>query len=386
MRKKILLAFLFLSLIVFPFGQLAVLPLNFPGVRLLWLDLFVFGFALFFLISTFFGKQALKKSFLFWPGLAFLAIVALSLLINLPNLKLNQNLAAFFYLLRLGAYFSFYLSLVGQKIFSKRDLTCYLKTIGFSVAVFGLVQYFFWPDLTALKFLNWDDHYFRLISLFLDPNFTGIILLFTFLLFYFDRGKWLASRGVVLVILLLSISLTYSRSTFLSLFMVGLVAAIVFKRIKFFLLIIGFLFLSISFLPRSSGGEGVKLERISSINARFETAREAIVIFKKKPFLGIGFNAYRYQRQADFLKESFSRAGGGTDNSFLLILATTGIIGLLSFIFLSGKILFLSFKEKEKIIFLSLIALGVHCLFVNSLFYPWVMYWLTVLLGSRENN
>jgi len=112
--------------------------------------------------------------------------------------------------------------LVNQKLFRKQALTCFLKTIGLSVALFGLVQYFFWPDLIALKYLNWDDHYFRLISLFLDPNFTGIILIFTFILFHFDKDKWLMNKNIVLAILLLSISLTYSRSTFLSLFAVRL--------------------------------------------------------------------------------------------------------------------------------------------------------------------
>ncbi len=386
MREKILPAFLFLGLVAFPFGQLAVLPLPFDGARLLWLDLFVFSFTFVFLFFSFLSKQRLIRSSLFWPGLGFLTIATLSLSVNLSGLEFNSSLIAFFYLLRLGTYFFFYLSLVNQKLFRKQALTCFLKTIGLSVALFGLVQYFFWPDLIALKYLNWDDHYFRLISLFLDPNFTGIILIFTFILFHFDKDKWLMNKNIVLAILLLSISLTYSRSTFLSLFAVGLVGAIAFKKIKLLLLITGFLLLSISFLPRSPGGEGVKLGRTHSINARIETTKEAIEIFKKKPFLGIGFNTYRYRRQTDYLKEASSRAGGGTDNSFLFVLATTGIVGFLGFIFLGEKALFLSFREKEKIIFLSLVALGIHCLFVNSLFYPWVMFWLAILFSTRKNS
>jgi len=386
MREKILSSLLFLSLVVFPFGQLAVLPLPLAGARLLWLDLLVFLFSLTFSIFSFWDKQKLTKPSLFWPGLGFLAISSLSLLINLPGLGLNSSLVASFYLLRLGGYFSFYLCLTNQKVVERQAFVCYLKTIGLSVALFGLVQYFFWPNLTSLEYLNWDDHYFRLVSLLLDPNFTGIILIFTFLLFYFDRSRWLVNKNIVLAVLLLSIGLTYSRSTFLGLFVAGLAGVIVSKKAKLFLLIVGFLFLSFSFLPRSPGGEGVKLERTNSIAARFETAKEAVEIFKKKPLLGVGFNTYRYQRQAGFLREFSNRAGGGADNSFLFVLATTGVAGFLSFLFLGGRALSLSLRGNEKTIFLSLTALGTHCLFANSLFYPWVMYWLVVLLSSRENN
>ena len=381
MRRPVLAALMFLALIIFPFGQLAVLPLPILlPARLLLLDLFIGLFVFIFFIFQLIGKNKLKINGLFLPGLFFLGLALLSLLVNLPSLGFNQGLIAGFYLFRLTAYLLFWLALINQKLFSSNDLICHLKTIGFFVCVFGLIQYFFWPDLTALKYLNWDDHYFRLTGLFLDPNFAGILLVLTFILFYFDKDKWFVSRTLSLPLLALSIALTYSRSAFISLFTVGLLAMLYYRKIKFFLIVVLFLAVAILFLPRSSGGEGVNLARTSTVNARLETVKEAVQLFKTRPFLGIGFNAYRYQRSEQSLKEVTNRAGGTTDNSFLFVLATTGLFGLIAFVFFSGKMFVFSLKQRKITLSLSLVALAVNGLFINSLFYPWVLFWLVVLL------
>jgi len=51
-----------------------------------------------------------------------------------------------------------------------------------------------------------------------------------------------------------------------------------------------------------------------------------------------------------------------------------GLLGLL------GKILLVSFK-KSRLVFASLIAVLFHSFFNNTLFYPWVMGWLAIILG-----
>jgi len=44
--------------------------------------------------------------------------------------------------------------------------------------IFGLIQYFLWPDFTYFNVNNWDPHLFRLVSTYFDPTFTALIYLF----------------------------------------------------------------------------------------------------------------------------------------------------------------------------------------------------------------
>ena len=84
------------------------------------------------------------------------------------------------------------------------------------------------------------------------------------------------------------------------------------------LLILG---LTIVILPRVSSGEGVKLERMSTVWARIASWKKAWEIFSDNPIIGVGFNTYRYAQKAS----PESHAGAGSDSSILLVMATTGI-------------------------------------------------------------
>ena len=119
------------------------------------------------------------------------------------------------------------------------------------------------------------------------------------------------------------------------------------------------------FLPRP-GGEGVKLERVFSLNQRFANYREGLQLIKLSPVFGLGFNTMRYYRN-DFV----SHAAAGLDSSLLFVLATTGIIGLLTYLNLLK-----SLWQTSLLVKLSLSAVLVHSLFQNSFFYPLIMIWL----------
>ncbi len=96
------------------------------------------------------------------------------------------------------------------------------------------------------------------------------------------------------------------------------------------------LVLSIIFLPKNLQGEGVNLLRTASIYSRVEAYKDASAIVQKNPILGIGFNAYRYAQVREDVggaKVMTSHAGAGVSNSYLFILATTGIVGFLMFIY-----------------------------------------------------
>ncbi len=140
-------------------------------------------------------------------------------------------------------------------------------------------------------------------------------------------------------------------------------------------------------LPRAPGGEGVKLERTSSVKARLLNWQNSASIFVKNPILGVGFNTYRYaQKQAGFLDTSKwlkSHAGAGADSSLLFIAATTGTVGFIFFI----RYLKSVWKISSAGLFLraSLVALFFHSFFLNSLFYPFVLIWVSLMLATVKN-
>jgi len=380
---------LFLYLVLFPFGQLVRLPVgleNFPEVNFYLTDIIV---GLLGGIGVIRGVRAIgekKLPVLAGPMLIFLGITALSLLVNIPYFQGKEILVAGLYWLRLAAYFGFYFFINLSNWSDWSNLPDLLLVCGGAVAVFGLVQYFLWPDLTGLKYIGWDPHYYRLTGTFLDPNFTGIILVLTIILLIKNLKKHSISY-LLLAICYLSLALTYSRASWLA-FLGGMGSWFWLKwkkgGIKFIIFIIVIIAITAIILPRGKGGEGVKLERVSSILSRIGSWRQALIIAKAHPLLGVGFNTYRYtQKKYGFLSEDWqtSHSGGGADNSFLFVLATSGILGLLGLLGLLGKILALSFR-KSPLVFASLVAILIHCLFNNTLFYPWVMGWLAIILGK----
>jgi len=159
-------------------------------------------------------------------------------------------------------------------------------------------------------------------------------------------------------------SLTYSRSTYLSFLFSFLFIAISQKKIKIFVLSFLIIILTIFVLPRKSG-EGTKLERTSSIFAKIENYKEAFNLFKKSPIIGIGYNNLPIIRK----ENPNSHAISGFDNSLLTILTTTGIIGLFMFIKGFSKF-FLSVDLIKKTM---IIAILIHSFFANSLLYPWIL-------------
>lgn len=375
LTKLLILAYFCL----FPLGVLAKLPVGKPGVNVYLTDIVVGVLGLLGILGRLgrptAGLRPVK------PGLIFLFICLFSLLVNAPRLLVGELLVAGLYLVRLIAYFGLYLLAYDNR----KDIPYrkYLTAIGLSMAVFGLIQYCFWPDTSALKYLGWDDHYYRLIGTFLDPGFTGIVLVLGILLLITNFRNSLTDY-LLIITYYLALALTYSRASFLGL--LGGVGAMGIKRknAKLFLLSVLTLMLTLVLLPKKSGGEGVLLTRTSTIEARVGNWQNAWQIIKKYPLFGVGFNAYRYaQKQAGFLSVDWqtNHAAAGVDNSYLFIWATTGIFGLLGLLWLLGTILKTAW-EKSLAAWVTLIAVLVHSLFTNSLFYPWVMGWLAFILAS----
>ena len=238
----------------------------------------------------------------------------------------------------------------------------------------GLGQYIIYPDVRFLQVTEWDPHYFRVVGSWLDPGFTGILLVFTLILltlkpFIHKFTQYLTWSGTYL-----ALALTYSRSSYLAFLAAMAWIAWKVKGWRFFFKMAVLLTITITILPRASGGEGVRLERTNSILARIESWKTAWGIFTKAPILGVGFNTYRYAQGAS-LK---SHAGAGADSSLLFVAATTGILGLGVYLWYLKQLFTLSTENLA--LEATLVAVLVHSLFLNSLFYPAVMVWLSLLV------
>ena len=74
----------------------------------------------------------------------------------------------------------------------------------------------------------------------------------------------------------------------------------------------------------------------------------------------------------------------------MFILATTGIVGVISYLFILFKMFKLTLLNKSKILpkitFSILIGLIGSSMFINSLFYTFIMFTLWVIVGITENN
>ncbi len=386
----------FLILLVFPLGQIFRLPIPFlPAVKLQALDLLVFWFV----AVSFLKRLKSKKKPALPPllsGMAFfVGWAGLSLLFKAPGLPILETTTAFLYFLRLFLYFAFTWSF--YDFIKEKDLPVfkYLLYEGVAVAALSLLQYFFIPDMRFLFSWGWDDHLFRAVGLFFDPAFTGLLLVFAFIL-WLSRSLekknhnffwWLSG-----FLMLAAVGLSFSRIAYL-LVSAGsvLVFAIEKKKRQFWLILIPLLLAAVVFSSPKPAGEGVNLWRLNSFWAKAANYQAVWRIIKDNLFLGVGFNAYRFaQRNYGFLSEGnweISNAGAGADNSFLFVWATTGLVGLSLYLYWWEEVIrraFISLKTNKAA--LVLLATGLSAaaaaFFFNALFYPWVLFWLGAVLAK----
>lgn len=338
--------------------------------------LLIEGFVQFAITSSFIKPRLSKPIFIFILAALF------SLLTNSGKFSSNQLEVSALYLAR-WIYYSLVYILVLQ-IYTKTDVWLrWLYITGVAVAALGLVQFVLYPDLRNLAYLGWDPHFLRLFSTFLDPNFTGIFITLTILLglYLFENKKiriWILSGEILCALALL---LTYSRSSYLA-FVVSLtVYGILKKQLKILLGII--VFCSLIFVLPQKWGNNLSLIRMDSSFARIGNWKESIQLISRAPLFGYGFDTLRYVRVLPW-GPFYSKAAAGLDSSVLFIGATTGFVGIAAYAYLIWFMIRKSRGPLLHVLIASLAAVGVHSLFVNSAFYPWVMIWVWVITGIAE--
>lgn len=383
--EKILKILLITSIFSVLFGPVLAIPGLSPGINIYLSDFFIGLIGIICLINIRSFKGLIFQNLTLNYFLLFTSVSLLSLILSPLNLTFNEKIISLLYLVRFSVYFSLFPStiyLIRSKIITKDKIITLLIISGFLLAVFGWLQYFLYPDLRNLYYLGWDPHFKRIFGTLFDPNFLGLFLVMTLILHMQKKQSvtnWIW-RGFLFVTLLF----TYSRGSYLSLIVALFGYSILKRKIKVILFVILIFLFTLPLLPRPPG-ESAKLERMFSVTERLNNWREGFNLFLRYPVLGVGFNTVRFAKSEfgiiqDNLTESHS--GAGFDNSFIFVLSTTGVIGLLSYLVLIGSI----YRKMDVTCRVVILAIITHSMFVNSLFLPWVMTWLWILTGINGRD
>ncbi|MBI3576947.1 O-antigen ligase family protein [Candidatus Gottesmanbacteria bacterium] len=388
---NILLGLFFVSLTL---GQLAGIPVS-PATTIYAHDIVLV--MLLFAAVWKLKKKRIRRPKLFWPVTSFIGVGLLSLLINITRFPLSAMGQSSLYLVRWALYTGLYW-VAFQDLVPALFWLWGVYASGIVFAFFGLVQYIWYPYLRNLSYLGWDPHLFRIFSTLFDPNFLGILFIFTLFVgaYLWKNRKYRPILAVGQGITTVAFLLTYSRSSYLA-FIVALGVCLGLLKKWRLLIIIGVLFGGgLAILPRP-GGEGVNLFRTVSTFARFGDWERGVALIREAPLFGYGFNTLRYvQRAKGWIDESqtISRAGAGLDNSFEFVWATTGVIGMAFYLWLLVRMFrlgnYLMASGKDRFLGILYVSVGagvlVHGLFLNSLFYPWVLLWWWIVTGVVERT
>jgi O-antigen ligase len=373
------------------------------GVAVLPLDWVVGLIALVALPYHVRNWSVLRKDRVFQCAAVFVGLGLLSLVMNLSWLAPLSASVSLLYLIRFVVYAQL-LWVVGYvPADSRPNVLKGLALAGLTSVVAGILQYFFYSDLRNLYYAGWDEHIFRIFGAFLDPNFTGAFFLCTLAMLSMLKKHKLLYTSILRPIIwaqagiACAIALTYSRSSYVALLVYASLNALLQKNRRLFATIVIGFFAVLAILSTNRAHESVNLFRTASIQARITEYQQAQEIIADSPLLGVGFNAYRYaQLRHGFLDfESWQRdhAGAGVPNSWLFVLATTGIFGFIAYLGMwlhMGRRLL---KQKDHTLLALLGGLGVHAMFENTLFYPYLMFtifllysWTQAFSGKRRTS
>lgn len=358
--------FLFLYLALFPLGQIIRIGVFHPT------DIVVFCAAVYAV------SKKIKRPELFTLFQNFIFVAFCTWLFSF---FIFQGISIFYgllYLIRLVSYFYFFVyvyDFVQKSNKNKKLIYQSLSSMAIASAIFGWIQFFTIPDLKPFFTWGWDEHLYRLAGTFLDPTFLGLILVFGVFISLSSK-KWLTA-----MLMIISLAFTYSRASYLA-FLIGLPFLLSFKKnMKQILVIASALIILVATLPTTKN-HSIEIFRTFSAVARVENYKTTLNIVSKSPIFGVGYNNMCIAYQKYIGPQSFSsHACSGSDSSILFILATTGVLGIISFTALSFGILKNIYKDK--LLMSMSVAVAVHSIFSNSLFYPWVMGFFVLMLSAR---
>jgi len=353
--------------------------------------------------------------------LFFFTVLVITYSVNLFRFDIGEMISAGAYLARYALYLS--LAFVTFDLLQRdkrhRFLKLILVCVGASlvlISILGFLQLTYFPSFLELGMdvFGWDPHIGRMLSTWFDPNYLGgylafVIILFVSVALHFRQTKdrkmfW--GISILVLIGLVSLYLTYSRSAALA-FLVGMGILSLLKSRKLLAAAALVALLAFGFSARveertldaiDSGKAFLGLDSQKPLDPtaelRVKSWQYATEIIADHPWVGIGYNRYKYEINNRGYGLLSDHASSGSDSTLLTLWATSGIFGLLSFLaigFVATTIAFRrSWKRKD---FKSHLDAGLlagfggimtHSIFVNSLLYPLIMVYLLVGIGILD--
>jgi len=355
----------YLTAFLFSLGQLG--RVSFANQQINFYLYEVFFTLNIFLLFLKYRFEPLKVGWkMFLPIFIFLSILLSSLLFDLTKFTLFENLVGSLYLFRLYLYFIYYFYL-RYHVRKNKKFSMVIKKGIFIMAILTiistLIQYFLYPDLRNLYYQGWDPHLYRTFGVFFDTSISAAI----FGLFFLTINK-----PIIKIIYLLIIALSFSRSIYLGLSLTLIYLFIQQKKFKKIIFFLTFFAILIFIIPKPSG-EGVNLKRLYSIDSRTEDYIQGINLWRKKPLTGYGYNRIRYIKNSDSV-----HSGAAYSSSFLTILVSSGILGMISFIWILW-----SLRRSNKLAPILLIFISIVSLFDNVILHPFILFLVFTVLSDK---
>ncbi|QQG43819.1 MAG: O-antigen ligase family protein [Candidatus Roizmanbacteria bacterium] len=243
----------------------------------------------------------------------------------------------------------------------------------------SVFQYFFYPDLRNLSYLGWDPHLYRVFGTFLEPAVLSTVLGLFFIFISINRlinRKYL--EITLLTVCLILIALSFSRGVYIG-FAISLGIYLWQKKNKYFSLFFAGFIVLILLLPKPAG-EGVNLLRNSTIISRVNDYSAGIEVWKKDPIFGVGYNRISYAKSGNN-QSSINHAKASFHSSFLILLAGSGIIGLVLFLFVLKGLAQINIFSFYSVIFLSSASLV-----DNLLLHPFILFVLFTMIAYAKGE
>lgn len=392
---KLLTALLLFSLSL---GQFARIPMI--SQRFYFFDVYITFYALLFLLVLFRkGIKELKLDIILFFFVSFTIWASISLLRSFLVYSYEDPFFQFFYLFRWICYLVSSLAVVHYIKWNYLNYLWLLRLVmlsGAFIAFAGFIQLVLLPDFTVLdSSYGWDPHNNRLASTFFDPNFAGAYLVITLSVYLglvylgiFSPLKQRLYFALYFILPLVGLFLTFSRSAW------GMFAVVIFifgiLKYRALLLIFVLLCFGVYFaVPRVQTRLSGITDPADSAHFRLESWGNALKVFEESPVFGVGYNSYRYAQIEQGLfsvGETGGNSGAGADASGLLVLATTGVVGFVLFSLGYLATIWAALKRLKDggVIVLSvLIGLFLESVFINSVFYPQILFlWVFLALSA----
>lgn len=398
------------------FGLLVRIPIG--GAGILLSDILLPIFSTLYVIQKILIKRSFHPTSFFGAGMFFLFFAFLSFLLGAWDLFFQERILSFSYLVRFFSILIFgvatmdYLQTKKKETQEKkRDL--FFRNLWFvagMVVFLGYLQFYLLPDIGEYSTVGgFDPHEGRFLGTWMDPNFLagflGFLLPVMFGKFYssVSRSEKI-TLGILILIFLYALFLTFSRSGYLSL-IVGLTFFFLLRDFKIILLGVVVAGLGLFSSERAQIRTIEFVGTIKSIvlqdtdeidptaSLRIESWSKSFELWKKYPLFGIGYNTYRFRAAEEGVVDEEFFSAGGSDSTFLTILVTTGVFGVFAFTYFYLVLWVTNFRRFLRTgneLYLGFVAglstMLVHSIFVNSFLFPHIFLVILFVAGVLETS